>query len=410
MENKSSLMKDVFYNTYGTFFYFFCQWFITVLVVRISGYHDAGVLSLIISTTNLFYCIALFGVRQYQVSDVIKKYTDNQYLYARIITITLCLIIFMFALCFLGFDQETLLCSLVYIIYKSGEALSDVLFGSYQRYSCYKNIAISFTLKGILTVSTFALVLMLTKNLFVTLLVNVLVFYAVLLFYDIPKLKQKFELKLKKFDCRDLLKLCFPLMLYSCMVPYLNFITRLIIEKNYGTEILGYYSSVTMVFVVMSTLMGSIFVSVIPKIASFYIERKVNVLKKSILGLIVLIFAVAIIACFAAALLGDFLFSLVFGKGIVDYMYLLIPTIIASITLTYTGLFSSVLISFGKNNTVLYCNLVAVILCTLSVNYLVDIFDLTGTLYSLIFSLFISAILLFLCIWKEIKKVNTGIS
>lgn len=410
MENKSSLMKDVFYNTYGTFFYFFCQWFITVLVVRISGYHDAGVLSLIISTTNLFYCIALFGVRQYQVSDVIKKYTDNQYLYARIITITLCLIIFMFALCFLGFDQETLLCSLVYIIYKCGEAFSDVLFGSYQRYSCYKNIAISFTLKGILTVSTFALVLMLTKNLFVTLLVNVLVYYFVLFFYDIPKLKQKFELKLKKFDCRDLLKLCVPLMLYSCMVPYLNFITRLIIEKNYGTEILGYYSSVTMVFVVMSTLMGSIFVSVIPKIASFYIERKVNVLKKSILGLIVLIFAVAIIACFAAALLGDFLFSLVFGKGIVDYMYLLIPTIIASIALTYTGLFSSVLISFGKNNTVLYCNLVAVILCTLSVNYLVDIFDLTGTLYSLIFSLFISAILLFLCIWKEIKKVNTGIS
>ena len=38
------------------------------------GYHDAGILSIIISTTNLFYCIALFGVRNYQVSDVEENY------------------------------------------------------------------------------------------------------------------------------------------------------------------------------------------------------------------------------------------------------------------------------------------------------------------------------------------------
>ena len=77
---KSNISRSVIYNTIGTFFYFFCQWLTTILVVRISGYEDAGILSIVISFTNIFYFIALFGVRNFQVTDINHEFTDRDYL------------------------------------------------------------------------------------------------------------------------------------------------------------------------------------------------------------------------------------------------------------------------------------------------------------------------------------------
>lgn len=404
MNNDKLAARNVLYNTAGTFFYFFCQWLITVLVVRISGYHDAGILSLIISITNLFFCVSLFGVRNYQVSDVLEEYSDNDYLYTRIITTFASLLLFMISLCFFNLDQKTLFCALIYIIYKFGESFSDAFFGSFQKYSCYKQIAISYTFKGVLTLSTFAFTLQITKNLFLTLLVNVLVYYAVVFIYDLTVLKKNYKVKIKRFNYWKLIKTCFPLMLYSCMVPYLNFITRFIVEKEYGTLILGYYSSITMVFVVLSTLMNSIFVSIIPKISLYYIHKDRSSIEKSIKSIMILIVILALLTIITASFLGEFVFTIIFGKAIINYMYLLIPTIIASIILTITSFFSSILIAFNMNKEVLYCNFVAIIICTLSLMVFVEDFALTGTLYSLIFSLFITSILLISLVYKKIIK------
>lgn len=402
----NSLIENVVYNTYGTFFYFFCQWLLTVLVVRISGYHDAGILSLIISTTNLFYCIAVFGVRNYQVSDIEHRYTDSHYLTMRILTVTFTLILFFISLWFYGFDRETLLCSIVYIFYKCGEAFSDVLFGSYQRYSCYKDIAISYTLKGISTLVLFIAVLSITQSLVLTLISNVIVYYLVLCLYDRPRLKRKYKFEFIKFDYICLLKICFPLMLYSCMVPYLNFITRFIIENKFGIEILGYYSSVTMVLSVMSTLMNSVFVSVIPKLSALYISKEKEQLFKIINGLLLVIVLIAIIAVICARFMGDIIFSLVFGKSILKYMYLLVPTIIASIVLTITSFLSSTLISFKDTKSMILCNLSGVVVCTLSLSFFVNQFALEGTLYCMTVSLAISSALLAFRIYKDIVRLD----
>ena len=77
----------------GTFVMFFCQWLMMVLVVRLSGYADSGILSLSISCGNVFLIIAAFGVKTYQVSDVAGKYQAGQYYAAKIFSIALTLIV-----------------------------------------------------------------------------------------------------------------------------------------------------------------------------------------------------------------------------------------------------------------------------------------------------------------------------
>ena len=50
--------------------YLITQWLISVLVVRLSGVETAGILTLAMSVNNVFYSIAMQGIRNYQVSDM----------------------------------------------------------------------------------------------------------------------------------------------------------------------------------------------------------------------------------------------------------------------------------------------------------------------------------------------------
>lgn len=404
MNQLSKIKNDIMYNTLGTLIYFFCQWLTTVLVVKISGYDDAGVLSLVISMTNIFFCIAAYGIRNYQVSDIKYKYTDSDYFITRLLMILISFVLFIISLYLLDYDDYVVLCSLVYIFFKFGEALTDVIFGSFQRYSDYKSIFISYTLKGTLTLILFILVLSISNSLFITLLSNVIVYYIIIIFYDFVILKKsRFRISFASYNGISLLKICFPLMLYSGIVPYLNFITRYVIELNYGTLKLGFYSSVTMVLVVMSTLMSSVFVSIIPKISYNFYNKKIKEIYILIKQVFIILGIFFILALLASYFLGDLVFSIIFNSNILSYMYLLIPTVICSFVLTLVTFFSSILIAINRNNQVLYGNFISVILCTITIYPFVNFFGMLGAILSLIFSLSISMILLIYYTIKNLK-------
>ena len=92
-ENKLSLKKNMLYNTIGTSIYLGLQWLITILVVRASGYEDAGILSLAMSISNTIYAISSFGMRGYQSSDIKEEFDNYTYVLSRIITCLIGIII-----------------------------------------------------------------------------------------------------------------------------------------------------------------------------------------------------------------------------------------------------------------------------------------------------------------------------
>ncbi len=424
---KTKTSQSVIYNTIGTFFYFFCQWLTTILVVRISGYEDAGILSLVISFTNIFYFIALFGVRNFQVTDINHEFSDRDYLTSRHITSGIALILFVIAMfcmkfnhitvlcCLLymifkifegytdvifgiwqnhdgyfelfviamfcmKFNHITVLCCLLYMIFKIFEGYTDVIFGIWQNHDGYFEILISYIGKGLLTIIGFCAGLYFF-DLPVAIAIQAFLYFLFIVIYDgneIKKLVKNFEIKTGQY--KKMLIPCIPLMIYGLIVPYLNFLSRYVVELKFGTEILGYYSSITMVFTVMSTLMGSIFVTILPKIAYLYQTGKYKELNKYIAIANFGIIGFGIICVVLGMLLGDFVFSILFGKQILSYMYLLTPTIIASIILSLVSLTSSILISFRKNTLMLWINIIGVVICTLSISYIMDSFGLIGAL------------------------------
>ena len=62
------------FNSMGSLFYLLCQWLLTVVVVPLCSFEAAGILTLSISLTNVFFTLATFGIRIFQVSDSQGKY------------------------------------------------------------------------------------------------------------------------------------------------------------------------------------------------------------------------------------------------------------------------------------------------------------------------------------------------
>lgn len=122
-------------------------------------------------------------------------------------------------------------------------------------------------------------------------------------------------------------------MVYSGLVPYVNFITRYCVEIRFGTTELGYYSSVTMVFAVLNTLMNSIFVTIIPNVTRMYYERsldKIRVFIKRIIIFCIGLLAISMILVYFCR----FYLWYYFGAEIIPYLFLLYPTIISAIALS----------------------------------------------------------------------------
>ena len=193
-------------------------------------------------------------------------------------------------------------------------------------------------------------------------------------------------------------------MLYTLILPYLNFITRYQIEQFFGTEELGYYSAITMVIVVISTLFGSIFVIIIPKISSMYKENMRKEIVKLILKINFAIILFTIVSILGAIILGNTIFSILFTKTIEKYMYLLIPTIITSTILAILNYLSTILISFHDLKFVLIANLIPAIFCTLTIKIFIQQYEMLGSLYSLILSMIIGILIVGIRIFYLLKK------
>ena len=171
-ESNKKIKTSIIYNSIGTITYLFCQWLMTFVVVWISGYETAGIMSLSISIATTFNVIAGFSVRNYQSSDINGKYSEKTYIYTRFFTCFLALIITILYAITKKYNIFTFLCIIIFILFKISEAIIDVYHGSLQKKWEFKTIGISFIVRGLILILIFSLCLLISNNLLLVLLIS----------------------------------------------------------------------------------------------------------------------------------------------------------------------------------------------------------------------------------------------
>ena len=350
------LANNFLWNTAGSLFFLICQWVITVLVVRLSdGFADAGLLSLAMSVTNVFAIIALFNVRNYQVSDSSGLYTSGEYVSHRLLTCVFAFVLCAVATLIGGYEFYTAACILAYMLLKLVENFVDVFHGIVQRNWRLDIAGRSFILRGLMTVASFAIVFGVSKNLLLAILAMAATNIASLLIYDLNAVRrvETFRLSFRTDRLLTLSKVCLPMVGYGFCIHSILPLVKAVLEAYHGEEMLGYYGSVTTVATLIQSFTLLVFTPLIGVFDEAFRAGDRCKLRRLFAKLILLLLAVALLAMLAVALLGDFAMSLVFGEEILPYVYLLYPTIIASALTALVWLLGMILVVMRYMKTLL---------------------------------------------------------
>lgn len=345
-----STSRNALYNTIGSLTYLACQWLITLLVVRLGNVEDAGVLSVCMSMTNVFFTLCTFGMRTYMVSDRQGKYSDSLYFSTRAFccfcSLAICVIASVLSA---DYTSSVVVCIALYMLFRIGEAIVDMQQAVQQRAERMDYICVSFLLRGIGTVCAFSLTLWLTGSLLLAIAAMGLVTFAVIFCYDgsICRRLTTVQWTWQPKSMAELLWETTPLMLNSLLSAAMVSIPRLRLEALFGSYTMGIYASVATPAVIVQSAAIWLYAPSVVILTKYWTGKDKKSYKQHVaclLGILVGIFA---LACAGASLLGKWGLNLLFGQEIAAHAALL-PAVLMGTGLIALSMFLSALLTIAR--------------------------------------------------------------
>ena len=406
-KENTSIKYSMFWNSFGSMTYLLFQWIITVLITRILGFDDAGIFSLAMSITNIFACIALFGVRNFQVSDINAKYSDVTYLVCRYITclssIGICLIFVLSQ----PYSFKIGLCVMIYMIFRAAEAFVDVLHGVDQKFWRMDIVGKSFLLRGTLMLLSAFLIMYSTKNLLFTIAVMTISTILVIIFFDCSFSFKKIarDKKLNLNELKSLLIEAFPLSVYLIMLNTMGSIPRLFLERIAGSEKLGVYASIATPALIVQVSASFIFTPLIGLFAEYYNDNNKKKFVNLFYKVIAMILLISIVAIVATILLGDLGLKILYGETILEFSYLLLPVIMCTILTAFSWFLCMVLTVMREIKGLIFGCFLGLLCNGIGSPYFIKWYDMNGASYITIIGAVVQiAIFLVVIITKTRKK------
>lgn len=332
LDNGLSIKKNLIWNSVGNLIYLGTQWLFTYIVTILLGFAEAGVYALAVSVCSTFYTIASYSMRNYQASDIERRYTDSEYTASRIVTSIIALIGCGVTVLFNRYDLESASCIMVFMLFKLTEAVSDVYQGSIQLRSRMDYIGVSFAFRGIATLVTFIVLLVSTKSLVLALVGVTLASSFIVFLYDRNKAHGlAYNSSISLGNILSLLKACFPTAAYGLLFAAAGQLPRMAIESTAGTEALGFYSSIAMPVSIIQISASFLFAPFVTPLAESLekgdTDSFFSIIWKVVLGMA----AVALVGLLGVAICGDWFYGLLFGEKIAPYVSLAAPLAICSV-------------------------------------------------------------------------------
>lgn len=386
--NEFNIKKNVLWNSIGNFVYWGCNWLMTILIVRIGNYNYAGILSLSMSISSTLYCISAYGVYNYQVSDLANKFTANCYMTARKVTVVIGMAICMIVCMVQRYNIYTSLCILMYMIYKSIEAFTNVIQAEEQKYDRMDLVGKSYIVRGVGLISLFYIFLELTNNLFIT--IAVLCLYSGIVYFSYDK-KMVTKLKGEKYetehhDVAKLLVTCLPMALYWLFNTLTPTIPKILIENQLGEKMLGYYASLSSPLLIITMAANFVFTPLISVVAKYYSVNNFYDFKRTIRQISLFIFLAAILSFFCARPFLRVAYKLLYGEEIIQYIEVANVMVLVVILATVLSFLNIVLTIFRRLWYLVVINGVGAGICYVGCLIYIQLFGLQGANYSLLFS------------------------
>ena len=404
---KKNIKKNFIWNSIGSFTYLFCQWLLTLIVVRLSSnLEDPGNFALAMTITNVFFNLACFNVRPFMVSDTKHEYDVEDYLSFRIITSIVAIIICFLYICFFHYTKIQIICIMTFLLFKIGEAITDLFHGLEQRKDRMDIGGISMLCRGIVSLIVFSISFALFKNLPLSLLLMTISTFIFIAYFDYPwVLKfEKLKVIINKNKLFTLFLYLLPLAIGTFLGTFITSLPRQFLEKICGIDSLGIYATIAAPAVIVQMAATYIFNPFLVSFAELKHKKKRNEFIKLFFKISCLIVLLSIVSIIGSIFLARIVLFLLYGNKIANYSYLFIWIIVLTSLTGYMWFCHNILIVLRKIKSILFVNVTGFIIILLLSKTFIKLFDMNGVSFVLIFATCVMILELLITIFWELKN------
>ena len=306
--------EQAFLNTAGNTVYLLSLWLLSVIATQYLGYKAVGELTLAMAIGNTVILLQLYGVRGFQSSDVSFRYSPATYFRARIITIVFGALIGTGSSFLMGYSSEFIITLSLFMLFRSSEAFSDVLYGDDQRMGRLELAGYSLFLRGVITSTLFFIGSFYFKSLYFSLIFIAIGGFLITIFLDIPLYWKTIRQcpKINSGYVSDLLRDCLSLLITTLIPAIIFAVPRIVLAHWYGAELLGYYGNLSTPAMLIITLVPNVLIAFLPQYGRMIVLKDYHGVVKlwfqSILGTMILLM-LCLIAMFF------------WGRQVLSYIY-----------------------------------------------------------------------------------------
>ena len=175
-------------------------------------------------------------------------------------------------------------------------------------------------------------------------------------------------------------------------------------------ELLGAYSSIFAPALLIQAATGYIYNPFATVFARDFQKNNFSRVKSTVIKIILAMTGLSVLILVAVHFLGDFLFSLVFGEQILQFSYLIIPVIIATILLSFLGFLCMLeIIIRDFVGLIIGCSVGAATVFAMSV-LLINHFSAQGASYAIIIATAAAIGIVSVSIVRKINKMKSSSS
>jgi len=367
---KSKEKKNFIWNFIGSLIFGFTSLFFMMITTHINGIDSAGIFTYCFATACILYTVAAYSGKTFQITDITEKYSDTDYIYNRICTFVIAIIISFVFVGVTGCSKEKAICLILLTIYRGLDAFIEAFHAITQKNGNLYKVGISLFCRAIIATGTFFLLNYYTHNLIIACFGIILISLGFLIFYDIPS--AKLGLKKTKFDKSkniQLLKDGVYTFLFSFLTVYLLNAPRYALEMLGQDSLQAIYGIIIMPASFLSLVAGYIIQPFLVKISKFVKEKDYTNLKRLLFHISLFVGICGAFCMIGVFFLGEPILELLYGIDLEKQNWNLVIIILASIFYALSTLFSAVLIAMRKTLsqliTLITDALLAIIVCYL---------------------------------------------
>ena len=347
---EKNLKRQFIWNTLGSGLYSFNSLFFMVIVTRINGVSTAGVFNFCYATSCIFYAIALYSGRTYQVTETQKTLNDNAFILNRFIT-TLTMLVIAVAFCLINrYSSSKLMLFLLLCFVKAVEAFCDIFHGIFQKNNRLDIAGKSMFFRCLLSIVVFLIIDKITKNVFLASL-SLLVACLIFLFcVDMP-ISKKYKdsvTDLSTNSALKLIKLGFYTFGFTLIANYLVNAPRYPLNSYLGVEFQTIFGIITMPASIILLANQFVLQPMVVRMKDSYLKNDRKGFLSKVYILCSSVSATGVLSVVFAYFLGAPALRLVYGLDVSKYITNLIIIICGVSLYSLSGVMSNALMVLRK--------------------------------------------------------------